>query len=49
MTPKKLSQKYLKRAGEIKVLKTALRMDISLDSENEKILRRITEKSDLLH
>ena len=41
LTPKKLSQKYLKRAGEIKFLKTLLQLEISRDEKEEQTLKKI--------
>ena len=43
MTPKKLSQKFLKRAGELKREKSLLLLDISHDEQNEKILKKMVK------
>lgn len=43
MTPKKLSQKYLKRAGELKREKSLLSLNISHDEQNKRILKKIVK------
>jgi hypothetical protein len=41
MTPKTISEKFLKRAGEMKFLKKALSLEISEDEEEEQTLKKV--------
>jgi hypothetical protein len=41
MTPKKLSQRFLRRAGEIKLGKRLSTLSISKDDKDEQILKQI--------
>lgn len=43
MTPKRISQNFLKRAGEIIFLKRLLSLEISKDKKEKKILEEIVD------
>jgi len=43
MTPKTISQNFLKRAGEMKFLKRLLRLEISNDEREKRTLQKIVD------
>jgi hypothetical protein len=43
MTPKTISQNFLKRAGELSFFKTLLRLEISRDEKEKRILEKIVK------